>query len=66
MAYNPSAGTTPGAYTPGANFHFQGGMTGQPEDTGYEAMEREAGSYQAGQMPELEDQLTEGSDDNAA
>ena len=29
-------------------------------------MQREAGSYQAGQMPELEDQLTEGSDDDAA
>jgi hypothetical protein len=49
--------------TNNANFHFQGGMTGQSEDTGYEVLEREANSYQAGSYPKLEDQLDQGSDD---
>ena len=39
-------------YGSNTNFHFQGGMTGQSEDTGYEALEREANSYQRRQLPE--------------
>lgn len=58
------AGTSPVSATGRLN-HASIGPVAQ-YDTGWQDMQREAGSYQAGQMPELEDQLTEGSDDDAA
>jgi hypothetical protein len=37
---------------------------GASDDNAYERLGRDDGSYQPGQMPELSDQLSNGSDDN--
>jgi hypothetical protein len=62
--YSPFAGTSSASYTPGVNLHFQAGMTA-PDDGTYEDLQRESGGYQPGQYPKLEDQITQGSDDES-
>jgi len=62
VANNPFAGVAAASYTLGANLHFQAGMTA-PDDPAWEDMQRVAGGYQAGSFPELEDQISQGSDD---
>jgi hypothetical protein len=54
----------PAAYTPSANFHFQGGMTGQ-DDGSYEQFQREQGAYQSGTFESMTDKITQGSDEQA-
>jgi len=60
-AANPMGGTTPAAYTWGANKHFAAGMT-QPDDGNYEQLQRLSGGYQAGQFETMTDQIEQGSD----
>jgi hypothetical protein len=55
------AGTSPAEATGRLN-HASIGPTAQ-YDTGWQDMERESGTYQAGSYPKLEDQLDQGSDD---
>lgn len=58
---NPFTGLTAASYQPGANSHF---ATGQ-SDGSFERYQRESGSYEAGAMPELSDQIAQGSDEQA-
>jgi hypothetical protein len=62
VANNPFAGVAPASYTPGATGHF---TTGQ-NDGAFQDYERDEGGYTPGQYPELEDQLSQGADDNAS
>jgi hypothetical protein len=39
---------------------------GGPDDSAYERLGRTAGGYAPGSMPQLQDQLSNGSDDNAS
>jgi hypothetical protein len=55
---------TPAAYTPGANLHFQGGMTGQ-DDGSWQDYQREQGTYQPGTFESMNDKIEQGSDDES-
>jgi hypothetical protein len=49
-------------YGSNTNAHFVGGVTGQ-DDGSFEAYQREQGGYQPGSFEQMQDQITQGSDD---